>query len=155
MKNRNSKKENNYYPKDTLTANSDVLIICIGFSLIILGFLGISYEVPEEFVIGASLAGMLFGISDYITTLEKISDRKIGIYAMCLVFGAFSVVAVPPYLMVEEEIGNFIVPYSDTFSMIALGLVIMSIGNRIREARSNQINNLNKIIDELRTKESS
>lgn len=135
--------------KESLYANSDMLIVCIGFSVILLGALSATVGIPKEFTIGASLAGMFFAIADLVVSTEKVSKSKALIYIFSFMFGAISFVFVPAFLMVNQTIGNQLVPFADSFGLVALGIVIISIGNRIHEARVKQIRDIKNMLKEM------
>ncbi|MDN7243973.1 hypothetical protein [Planococcus shenhongbingii] len=132
-----------------LQANSDMLIIFIGFAVILLGFLSAIIGIPKEMTIGASLAGLFFALSDLMVIGEKVSKFKIRFYIFSFMMGAISFVFVPAFLMVNQNFGELIIPFTDFFGLVALGVVLMSIGYRIQVAKEKQLNEIYSLIDDF------
>lgn len=138
------------FDKDILFTNSDMFIGFIGVSLIWLGALSVVTEVPKEFTIGASLSGFFFSFADLTVTSNKITKLKVIIYMLCLMSAAISFVFVPAFLLVEKDLGNILVPYTDAITVLALGIVITSFGNRIRLSRDKQREEIRKELQAIR-----
>ncbi|MDP4086001.1 MAG: hypothetical protein Q8934_15465 [Bacillota bacterium] len=63
--------------KELLESNYDLIIVFIGYTLILLGIINGIKKVPEQFLFGATLAGLFFTASDFNLLKNKVYNRDI------------------------------------------------------------------------------
>lgn len=112
---------------------SDNVSIYIGYSLIGLGLLNSVTDVPDAFIIGASLAGFCFTLSDLLTLHEQYR-KAIGPLTAVGVFSFFLLPIVLlsfPYLLMFEFFSFF----ANMVTFFALGFVMIILGIKSRNAK--------------------
>lgn len=112
---------------------SDNVSVYIGYSLLGLGLLNSITDVPDAFIIGASVAGFCFTTSD----LLMLSDRYMKAIRPLTAAGVFSFFLLPvvllscPYLLMLEFFSFF----SNMVTFFALGFVMITLGIKSRNAK--------------------
>lgn len=146
------KKEIEYYSHEKIHLISDFLICFIGFGLILLAFLSLGEKVPEEYVMGATIAGFFFVFADLTIVNEKLQRVDLGLYFTSLLFGVLSFNILPVVLMMFPKLISLI--KTDFFTLVALGIVLFVMGLRALERasvrRNKESEEIQKVIEELK-----
>ncbi|WP_338749820.1 hypothetical protein [Bacillus sp. FJAT-52991] len=101
----------------------------IGFSLILLGLIDSVKPVPNQFVIGATLSGFCFVLSDFILVGETSVKKSDAIaHYICQMLGVLFLFLLPAFLTMYPFGIDILKKYSDAFTLVALGVsfIIMS-----------------------------
>lgn len=113
---------------------SDNVSIYIGYSLIGLGLLNSLADVPDAFIIGASIAGFCFTTSDLIV----LSDRYRKAITPLSLAGVFSFFLLPIVLLSFPNLlmFDFFSFFADMVTFIALGFVMIALAIKSRNAKN-------------------
>ncbi|MEW4225830.1 hypothetical protein [Rossellomorea marisflavi] len=129
-KEKEEKNNSNGIKKEEIETIFPIIIVYIGISLMFLGILTVYTEVPKEFLIGASLSGMFFAIADFIILKSKISHKDVLITKCILFLGVASFFLLPVIMIVSPDLSERIGHYGNFASLLALGIVVSSLGYR-------------------------
>lgn len=112
---------------------SDNVSIYIGYSLLGLGFLNGITDVPDAFIIGASISGFCFAMIDIITLdgTYKRFIKPLTITGIICLFLLPIILTVYPYPLLID----FFSIYSDMGTFVALGFVLIALGVKSRKAK--------------------
>ncbi|MGE7637646.1 hypothetical protein [Peribacillus frigoritolerans] len=92
-------KKTKKYTKEELEGNYDLITFFVGILLIFLGGLDNIKEVPQEFIIGATLAGLFFAVSDFILIKDDFSKFE-NILNRVLIFSGILSIFLDPVLCI-------------------------------------------------------
>ena len=131
-------------------SSSDNITVFIGFSLMTLGIANGIYDIPDAFIIGASLAGFCFTAADLLTLYWP---NKIAV-TMMTGTGVYSFFLLPVSLLMDpnQKIHDILNAMSDASTFIALGLVMVSIGVKSIKAKKGYAKLTAEVLEELVTK---
>lgn len=118
----------------TVSDLSDNVSVYIGYLLLGLGLLNSITDVPDAFIIGASIAGFCFTSSDLLLLHERYR-KAIGPLSFIGVFSFFLLPIVLlsfPYHLLVLEVFSFV---ADMVTFFALGFVMIALGVRSRNAK--------------------
>lgn len=122
---------------------SDLVMIFIGASLIVLGILNMFAEIPSAFILGATLSGLFFTFSDpsiYSQQLSNDSRQVLSFFMTAL--AVFSFFLLPVVLLISPNLYEMFKPYGDLATFVALGAVIIVFGVKSRKANRSRIEKL-------------
>lgn len=123
---------------------SDDVSIYIGLSLIILGIINGVKEVPDAFIVGASLSGFFFTLAD-VTFLSRTVNRLNIFFAP---LGIFCLFLLPILLLVFPDFALFKMFefISDMGTFYAIGLVLIALGYKSRESKAEFISTTKEVL---------
>ena len=126
---------------------SDNISIYIGYSLLGLGFLNGITNVPDAFIIGATISGFCFAMVDIINLGEayKRFIKPLTITGIVCLFLLPIVLTVYPHPLLLDFFGL----YSDMGTFYALGFVMIALGLKSRQAKVGFITTTFEVIEEL------
>lgn len=127
---------------------SDNVSVYIGFSLIFLGVLNGIMDIPDAFIIGASLSGVCFTMAD-ITFLNGNFKKTNAVFTA---MGVFCLFLLPIILLVSQN--SLIIAFfefaSDMGTFYAIGFVMIALGWKSREAKSGFITGTLEVLRHLK-----
>jgi hypothetical protein len=123
--------------KNKIDTHSELITIFIGASIFILGFVNSIKAVPDAFIIGATLAGLFFTLSDF-NSLRKNSNPYIN--GGLLFLGVFSFFLLPVILMVFPNLS--LDGFSDFATFLALAAVVVSLGLKSYQSKRSYLTSI-------------
>ncbi|WP_379968032.1 hypothetical protein [Ectobacillus sp. sgz5001026] len=120
---------------------SDLVMIFIGASLVILGVLNMFSDVPPEFILGATLSGLFFTFSDP----SIFPQRFIGnvgrrfLSSFMTMIAVFCFFLLPVVLLSNRPLFEMVAPIDDFATFVALGAVIIVFGLKSRKTNRERI----------------
>ncbi|MGI2326433.1 hypothetical protein [Planococcus sp. YIM B11945] len=105
--------------------NHDFLVFFIGISFSLIGLMNIAYKIPVEYIVSISFAGFFFVYADFVEIANENMKKLKMVHSLLLFLGVFSFTALPVYFLVFPELFDLLKKHSDSYTIIALGIVLI------------------------------
>ncbi|WP_252503087.1 hypothetical protein [Sporosarcina sp. Marseille-Q4943] len=79
---------------------TDLIILFIGISIILLGLLSLYVSIPDEYIAGATIGDMFFVLADIVVLNDVIKTRDLVFHVLSLFIGVISFLGLPVFLIV-------------------------------------------------------
>ena len=151
---KSSDKNKREFSRSELERNYDKITFYIGMFILALATINSFKPIPYPFIIGASISGLCFSISDYIMLSPLYRRGHYLVHQFSIRLGVVFFFLLPVILITffksYERLGSI----SDTVTFLALGLVIGGIGLKSLISKMSFMKDLNEEVNSFREEKS-
>lgn len=148
MKDRQRNKKT--FDRSVVYRYTDLIIMFIGISMIILSCLSLFLKIPKEYSVGATFGGLFFVLADTMIIQKTVGYKSIVFYFLALFFGVFSFFLLPVILLINSDAYAGLIEITDFATIGALGFVIMVMSYKAVNSRLELNSETSKELDELK-----